>query len=190
MSEHDYQRGRRGGPANISVSDWERWKDWKSGHDEWEREQEDGDFERVLHTGDQNLINAEMRRRYEEGERKLAALDRQHKAHLEREQKRKQNASTCWIATAYFGSPRHPCVVRLRDFRTHCLSRPLIRPMMVTLNRAYQIVGRTSFGRWWALGAGVGAGWCLRKRISRCILNLLLRAGAVEARLTGAPKHS
>src|SRR6185369_13212853 len=101
MSEHDYQRGRRGGPANVSISDWERWKDWKAGHDEWEREQEDGDFERVLRTGDQNLINAEMRRRYEEGERKLAALDRQHKEHLEREQKRKQDASTCWIATAY-----------------------------------------------------------------------------------------
>ena len=186
MSEQDYQRGRRGGPADVSISDWERWKDWKAGHDEWEREQEDGDFERVLRTGDKNLIDAEMRRRYEEGERKLAALDRQHKLHLESEQKRKGDASTCWIAAAYFGSPRHPCVVQLRGFRTHWLSRPLTRPVMVTLNRTYQIIGRTSFGRWWAHGVGVGSQWCLRKWISRHILAFFLRHSAVGGTL---PNH-
>jgi hypothetical protein len=61
--------------------------------------------------------------------------------------------------------------------------------MMVALNRAYQIIGRTSFGRWWALGVGVGGGWCLRKQISHCILAFLLRAGAIEARLTGTPNN-
>jgi len=109
LSEHDYRRGRRGGPADVSISDWERWKDWKAGHDEWEREQEDGDFERVLRVGDKNLINAEMRRREEE--RELAALDRRHTLHLESEQKRKRDASTCWIA------------------KTHWLNRPLTRPL-------------------------------------------------------------
>ena len=180
MSEHDYQRGRRGGPADVSISDWERWKDWKAGHDEWEREQEDGDFERLLLIGDKNLINAEMRRREEERERKLAALDRRHKLHLESEQRRKRDASACWIATAYFGSPRHPSVVRLRSFRTHWLSQPLTRPVMVSLNRTYQIIGRTSFGRWWARGAGVGSRWCLRKWISRHILEFLLCHSAVD----------
>jgi hypothetical protein len=186
MSELDYQRGRRGGPADVSISDWERWKDWKAGHDEWEREQEDGDFERVLRTGDKNLIDAEMRRRYEEGERKLAALERQHKLHLESEQKRKRDVSTCWIATAYFGSPQHPCVVRLRGFRAHWLSRPLTRPVMLTLNRTYLIIGQTSFGRWWAHGAGIGARCGLRKWISHRILAFLLRHSAVEGIL---PNH-
>ena len=175
MSEHDYQRGRRGGTANVSISDWKRWKDWKAGHDEWEREQDDGDFERVLATGDKNLIAAEQQRRWEEGERKLAALDLRDKLYRESEQKQKQNANTCWIATAYFGSPRHPCVVRLRVLRSHWLSRSLTRPVMVALNRAYQLVGRTAFGKWWAHGVGQGAGWHLRRWISHRILVILLK---------------
>ena len=46
-----------------------------------------------------------MRRREEERERKLAALDGRHKFHLESEQKRKRDVSTCWIATDILGHP-------------------------------------------------------------------------------------
>lgn len=175
MSEYDYQRGRRGGACNVSISDWERYKDWMAGYDEWEREQGDADFERILATGNDELIKSEQRRRWEEGERKLAALDRRAELYRESERKRKQDTSICWVATAYFGSSRHPSVVRLRGLRTHWLSSPLTYPVMVVLNRGYQLVGRTSFGRWWAHGVGVGAGWCLRKWISRLFLVILLR---------------
>lgn len=37
MSESDYQRGLRGGSCPVSISDWERWSDWKEGNREYER---------------------------------------------------------------------------------------------------------------------------------------------------------
>jgi len=40
MSEEDYQRGLRGGDCPVSISDWERWSDWKAGNRVYEREQE------------------------------------------------------------------------------------------------------------------------------------------------------
>src|ERR1043165_9438678 len=40
MSEEDYQRGLRGGPARVTTGDWERWSDWKAGNRAYERAQE------------------------------------------------------------------------------------------------------------------------------------------------------
>jgi hypothetical protein len=37
MSEEDYQRGLRGGGCPVSISDWERYSDWKAGSDEHDR---------------------------------------------------------------------------------------------------------------------------------------------------------
>ena len=47
MSEHDYQRGLRGGDCNVSTNDWERWRDWKAGHDAYHR-QKDAESEGII----------------------------------------------------------------------------------------------------------------------------------------------
>jgi hypothetical protein len=41
MSESDYQRGLRGGDARVSISDSDRWSDWKAGNREYERLQDE-----------------------------------------------------------------------------------------------------------------------------------------------------
>jgi hypothetical protein len=50
MSESDYQRGLRGGECNVSISDHERWNDWKTGRDEREREQDARDEALIIKT--------------------------------------------------------------------------------------------------------------------------------------------
>jgi uncharacterized oligopeptide transporter (OPT) family protein len=59
MSESDYQRGLRGGECRVSISDYERWSDWKAGHDAYEREQDAADEARIMQT----LTPAEQRAR-------------------------------------------------------------------------------------------------------------------------------
>jgi hypothetical protein len=64
MSEADYQRGLRGGPCRVSISDYAQWSDWKAGNDEYERHMEAEDEVRLaaLCTPAENLerINARM----------------------------------------------------------------------------------------------------------------------------------
>ena len=50
MSESDYQRGLRGGSCNVSIGDHERWDDWKTGRDEYERQQNERDEVRIVQT--------------------------------------------------------------------------------------------------------------------------------------------
>lgn len=50
MSEADYQRGLRGGDCPVSISEYGRWKDWKAGHDEYERRMEEEDDARYIKT--------------------------------------------------------------------------------------------------------------------------------------------
>ncbi len=50
MSESDYQRGLRGGDCRVSISNYERWSDWKAGHDAYEREQDARDEARIMQT--------------------------------------------------------------------------------------------------------------------------------------------
>src|SRR5271157_1991246 len=50
MSESDYQRGLRGAEYNGSISDFERWNDWKTGRDERERLQDISDEALIMQT--------------------------------------------------------------------------------------------------------------------------------------------
>ena len=102
MAEEDYNRGRRGGATKVSIHDWERYQDWKTGHDEWEQEQEDKDFENILAIGDQEMIKEAMRERQEERDRKLERKLALIRANYEFDQKSKQKAdsSSGWIATS------------------------------------------------------------------------------------------
>lgn len=93
MSEEDYHRGRRGGDAKVSISDWERWKDWKAGHDEWEEEQDNEDVERALEAGDQDLINRQMLRRELERQRQEGYIKEEEQRYRERENNKKQEAA-------------------------------------------------------------------------------------------------
>lgn len=141
MAEEDYNRGRRGGDARVSISDWERYKDWKTGHEEWEQEQEDKDFENILATGDQEMIDKEMLRRDEKRERKLerdlAALN----ARYESEQKSKQNSSSSSIATSiilievvialYFAYYWLPYLITMAQNSLYLISMLVVIPLLI-----------------------------------------------------------
>lgn len=73
MAEEDYNRGRRGGDAKVSIDDWDRYRDWKTGHDEWEKEQDDRFYQSILELGDKELIEKEFQRRLQEIDRKTEA---------------------------------------------------------------------------------------------------------------------
>jgi len=52
MSEEDYQRGLRGGDCPVSISEWERYSDWKAGYDEYDRRLQRG-IDTVLRDADE-----------------------------------------------------------------------------------------------------------------------------------------
>ena len=83
MSESDYQRGLRGAECNVSIGDHERWNDWKTGHDEFEREQDARDevlLAQTLTKGEQIArIDARVRARKAE-ELASAIANLEHKA--------------------------------------------------------------------------------------------------------------
>ena len=96
MSEEDYQRGLRGGDAPVSMSEWDRWKDWKAGHDEYERAQEEEDEALIAEfsTPEQNLARFEegFREREKKRDEKLAALDRADREWREAEKRRAERS--------------------------------------------------------------------------------------------------
>lgn len=56
---------------------------------------------------------------------------------------------SCWVVTAYYGSPFDPNVLAIRDLRGSLLAKPILGPAVARINGAYHHVGRTAFGRWW-----------------------------------------
>ena len=93
MSEDDYQRGLRGGPCNVSRNDWDRYSDWKAGHDEWEKRQDNEDVKRALETGDQDLINRQMLRRELERQRQEGYIKEEEQRYRERENSNRKQAA-------------------------------------------------------------------------------------------------
>lgn len=80
MYESDYERGLRGGLCNVNSStDWERYRDWKAGHDEYERRMEAEDEERYA----VHLSPAERVARINERLARLDSKEREHR-NLER----------------------------------------------------------------------------------------------------------
>jgi Flp pilus assembly protein TadB len=79
MSESDYQRGLRGGPADVSISDYQRWRDWKAGHDAYERALDDADEERYLAILSPEERIARINARMKERESERVAADQRHR---------------------------------------------------------------------------------------------------------------
>lgn len=98
MSEEDYQRGLRGGPERVSISDWERWKDWKAGHDEYERRQEEEDdaLFAAAYTPEENSARllARIDAREKANEEKLARMYEEERRYNENERKREEASSS------------------------------------------------------------------------------------------------
>lgn len=99
MSEDDYQRGLRGGPARVSTSDdWDRWQDWKAGHDEYERMQEEEDEARFAEVSTPEETTARVLAaiavREKANEEKLARMYEAERYYAENERKRKAEASS------------------------------------------------------------------------------------------------
>lgn len=94
MSEEDYQRGLRGGPEGVSISDWERWQDWKAGHDEYERRQEaeDDALFAEVYTPQENSARllARIEAREKANEEKLARMYEEERRYNENERRRKE----------------------------------------------------------------------------------------------------
>ena len=84
MSESDYQRGLRGGESRVSISDWDRYSDWKAGRDSRERQEDAEDEERLM----QYLTPEEQTKRLNE---KIAEYKLEEKRLNERERKYKKD---------------------------------------------------------------------------------------------------
>ena len=63
--------------------------------------------------------------------------------------KKNQNSS-CWVATAYYGNSNHKEVELLREFRTILASVPVVGIATRLVNRFYHLVGRSAVGTFWA----------------------------------------
>lgn len=90
MSEADYQRGLRGGDCPVSISEFERWRDWKAGRDAYESAQEEEAEARMaeFETPAEKLARIDARMRASDDA--LAKLDRLEREHRREAQERKQ----------------------------------------------------------------------------------------------------
>jgi hypothetical protein len=86
-----------------------------------------------------------------------------------------EKTDSCWVATAYFGSPVHPEVQKLRVFRNNLIILPRFGYLFLGLNNIYHMIGRTGFGKWWAKGVRNTSKHTFRRTTSRLTLALIAK---------------
>ena len=60
-----------------------------------------------------------------------------------------ETSSTCWIVTANYGSPMHPNVCIIRNYREALKKKAVIGKFIVAIDRLYRLVGISCIGQWW-----------------------------------------
>jgi len=82
--------------------------------------------------------------------------------------------SKCWVVTAYYGDPNDINVCLIRDKRDSLKEAPYIGQIIKTIDRIYQYIGESKFGKWWIKNVEKGNS-TIPNKISRVICILLLK---------------
>jgi hypothetical protein len=60
-----------------------------------------------------------------------------------------KHSDSCWVVTAYYGTPYHANVEAIKGLRSSLLAQPLLGPTVDRINNGYHLLGRSAFGQWW-----------------------------------------
>jgi hypothetical protein len=56
---------------------------------------------------------------------------------------------SCWVVTAYYGSPFDPNVQSIKNLRSSLQAEPVVGTVVTQVNFFYHRVGQSAFGHWW-----------------------------------------
>ena len=61
----------------------------------------------------------------------------------------RQESSSCWVVTAYYGHPYHSNVCSIRELRENLIGNNYFGFLFRFINNLYLYIGQTKFSNWW-----------------------------------------